>query len=100
MIVSKYRPAYFSGFDKTEHIFNTMKELLNIDWVKEITEYEDLHRLSIAIDEDNNQHKLMAEFREGYDWYVVGFIYGHDITPISDMPIWKEKYKNGATKRQ
>jgi len=97
MKVEQYRPNFFSGFKKSTSHFNTTKELLNIHWIKNFKENPNFHRFSISRDErDVPQHKLMAEYEKGLEWWVVAFIRDEDISAINDLPDWSAKYKDKA----
>lgn len=87
--IKQYRPAYFSGFENQVNNFNSIDELLNIDWIKNFTEYKDFFRLSISLaDGFTTEHHLMAEYKNGEDWYVVGSI-DKDTCKLSDeLPIF------------
>jgi chloramphenicol O-acetyltransferase len=74
-IIKQYRPAYFSGYENKTNSFNSLDELLNIDWVKSFSEYKDFFRFSIEIaDEREKNHTLLGEYKNGQSWYVIGFI--------------------------
>ncbi len=64
----QYRPTFYSGFTNKEVEFDTVEELLNIDFVKSWSEDKGFCRYSLSGDH------LMAEFNNGKNWWVVCFI--------------------------
>ena len=57
-IIKQYRPAYFSGFENQVNNFNSIDELLNIDWVKKFTEDKHFFMFSISLAEKfETQHQ-------------------------------------------
>ena len=98
MKAEQYRPNFFSGFEQSKNDFNTTEELLNIEWVKSFKEDPNFHQFSITRDEsgilDKPQHTLMAEYENGFKWWVVAFIRDKDISGIKDLPEWISKHKN------
>ena len=67
--IKQYLPAYFSGFELETRTFNSLEELFKIDWVKEFSNDAVFFRYSIA-----SGHILMAEYDNGFEQEVVGFI--------------------------
>ncbi len=90
--IHQYRPMFFDGYDNQINEFNSIDELLNIDWVKNFSLGMDekpnphFHKYSIS---DDGRPTLMAEFEDGKTWYVIGFI--DDIEPVKDLPPWRPK---------
>jgi hypothetical protein len=70
----KYIPgfAFDPRDDKIIRNFNTINELLSIDFVKSWKKHRNFYRFSLA-----NEH-LMAEFKNGDEWYIIGTIYTDD----------------------
>jgi len=62
--------------------FDTLEELLSIPRIKQWKDKPSFYRYSIA---DNNT--LMAELNSGYEWWVIGYVYG-----LVDLPRWEPKY--------
>lgn len=72
--------------------FETYEELIEIDFVKEYMgnppwrNLRIFHRFSLG----ENGKKLMAEYNEGRNWWVVGYLSkDHGL----DLPEWKPKKK-------
>lgn len=74
-IIKQYRPSFFSGFEIQQNRFETLEQLLNIEWVKKFSKYENFYRYSIDLAEHyETSHTLMAEYKNGNEWWIVGFI--------------------------
>lgn len=71
MIVRRYRPAFFSGFEDEQAKANTLDELTAIPWVASWTQDDQFHRLSVA-----RNDLLMAELDGGQHWHVVAILDG------------------------
>ena len=83
-VAHQYRPAFFSGFPDLEDIpFDTLDELMAIEWVKGWTEGERLKRFSLSRDQPGYHH-LMAEMTNGKFWVVA--IIDND---VPELPTWK-----------
>lgn len=76
--IRQHRPAFFEGFDNATVEFNTLEELLAIPWVKNFSTIKGFHRFSVS---DNH---LMAEYRMGREWWVVGFLKDKNV----GLPLW------------
>jgi hypothetical protein len=100
--IIQYRPSYFSGYENAINEFNSLDELLNIEWVDAFKRLPNdqispsFHQFSINKWSDQNDHKyvLIAEYKEGFEWWVVGYIDDNEI--IKELPIWKAKYEKHA----
>lgn len=72
--------------------FETLDELLVIPWVKRWREFPRFHQFS-----QSDRH-LMAEFRGGREWWVVGLL----SNPVEGLPVWDhgiyEVWENGIAK--
>lgn len=87
--IRQHIPAFFGGFDQQTVDFETVEELLSISWVHHFSEHPDFHRFSLHKD----GRTLMAEYKEGAYWLVVGFIklpLWH-ISP-DELPTWEPKF--------
>lgn len=78
--IVRHLPGYID-FDPECVGFNTLEELLNIDWVKWWSKQSNFHRYSY-------DSYLMAEFDEGYTWYAIGMLRNS-----VNLPKWEAKYK-------
>ena len=94
MEAEQYRPNFFSGFEQEKNHFNNSNELLNIDWIKNFAKNDNFHRFSIKRDKHAGkpQHVLVAEYDNGFRWWVVALIRDKDISRIDDVPEWEAKY--------
>lgn len=98
--IRQYRPAFVTGFKNATVPFKSLSELLEIDFVKNFKHdlFDDeskidplFHQFSISVGEERDDYPLMAEYDNGYSWYVVGFINCLDL--VRELPVWKPKYK-------
>ena len=77
----EYVPGFVdNGEDLKEVTFKTTKELLKIPFVKRWSKDKEFYRFSIS---DEN---LMAEFKNGKEWWVIGNI---ERPEEVDLPQWK-----------
>ena len=89
--IRQHQPAFCSAYEKETSEFNSAQSLLNIPWVVNFRKlingkpYPEFYRHSIA---DGNT--LMAEYKNGYSWWVVGFIDNPEL--VKEMPVWASKY--------
>jgi hypothetical protein len=98
MKAEQYRPNFFSGFEQEQNNFDNTQKLLNIEWVKSFSNHDNFHRFSLSRDENKYggkpQHSLMAEYNNGFEWWVVAMIRDENISGIDDIPEWEAKYKD------
>lgn len=64
--------------------FETSEELFNHDYIKWHTKQPLFTRFSLADD-----HTLMAEYKDGFEWWVVGYI---NYPSSLNLPKWRTKY--------
>jgi len=79
MTIKQYRPAFCEGFEDETSTFNSRGELETIPWVANFKTDPTFFQFSIS---DN---MLMAEYRKGTEWWVVGFF----SEPVDFLPEWK-----------
>ena len=82
MKIKQYMPNYFDGFPLEEAEFESVEELRKIPFVKRWIEGPHFERFSLNC--SKSSVALMAELREGKEWWVVGFISGGK----PDLPRW------------
>ena len=98
--IYRYRPAFFSGFKSETVEFNTLEELLNIDFVKGFSKTRDgtpdpeFFKYSYSQYPELRSHKddeftLMAEYKDGREWFVIGNVV--DSIPPDGLPKWIPK---------
>ena len=95
-IIKQHMPNFVS-IDPQEAEFETLEDLMNVEFVKRWTDNgwgDAFHRFSISHDDwmvkygyEDYMH-LMAEMDGGEKWYVVGYIYGSSPEEIG-LPEWK-----------
>jgi hypothetical protein len=64
--------------------FETWEELLSHDYINWYKRQPSFTRFSLA-----DQHTLMAEYRDGFEWWVVGYI---NYPSSLHLPEWRAKY--------
>jgi len=74
--IKQHIPAFCEGFDKKTAEFNTLEELLGVAFVKNFTRVPTFFRFS-----QNDRH-LIAEYRGGREWWVVGYLQ----KPVEALP--------------
>lgn len=91
--IKQYRPGYFSGYVNHVSSFNSLKELLNIKWIKEFSKSKNFYRYSIDLADSypSSRHILMAEYKNGTEWWVIGFIDKN--TEIKGIELFNPKEK-------
>ena len=91
--IKQHIPGFVSGYDPVTAKFETLNDLLNIDfvkrWAKDREEWTDAF-YQISMDENYGVIYLMAELSGGFKWYVVGYITGIDKNDLG-LPQWKAK---------
>lgn len=77
--ITRHNPGAVSMSEEhsTTVEFNTIEELCEITFVKRWMSQPLFYRLS------SNKNLLMAEFKEGKEWWVVGFL-----KYLLELPIW------------
>lgn len=95
MIVTRYRPAYFTGFPDEQVTVGTLADLMTVPWVAQWTEISTFHRFSVG--DYYGKGLLMCELDEGQTWWVVAIL---DSTDNLGLPRWqpiptKEGEKDG-----
>jgi hypothetical protein len=96
--IKRHRPAYFSGFDDEKSEFNSLTELFNIEWVDNFRKLPNnrvntnFHRYSVSKSVSSNGYVLIAEYDNGFEWWVIGFT--DDDKIINELPEWEAKYKD------
>jgi hypothetical protein len=89
MFIKQYVSAFTDRRNALTVDYFDIKSLLNINFVKHYSEQENFFRYSITenVVEHSDEIVLMAEFNNGKNWYIVGY--------LSDkvrLPEWKPKY--------
>jgi hypothetical protein len=70
------------GYPKALVEFNTLEELLAIPWVKSFSVHKTFYRYSVS------DYHLMAEYRGGREWWVIGQLKNNDI----GLPKWDKGF--------
>lgn len=76
MKIKEYIPNFCSGFDARVSDFSSKEDLLNIDWLKCVADYEDFSGYMV------NGNYLMATYNYNTNkkpsWYVIGSFYDEE----------------------
>ncbi len=88
MLVAQYIPSFATGIEPYINKFNSLDELLNIEWINRHTRNPDFYKFSIS----KPDNLFMVEHDEGYRWFVIGKLY--DINSSLELPKWKAKEDN------
>lgn len=84
--VKQHIPPFCDGFNPIEHEISNLKDLLDLDFVKQFKEQNlgsDFYKYSL----DHfigNTYLLMAEYDSGKKWFVVAYLDNF----ISGLPKW------------
>lgn len=91
-VILQYRPSSFTGCKGEARDYNTLQELLTIDWVNHYSKLPGFYRFSVSTYNKIIKYwLLMAEYKDGFDWYVVGYIQSPIIA--AQLPFFEPKYK-------
>lgn len=83
--IRQHIPGYFDGFEPQETDFETLEELLEIDWVKDYLIWEDQKGLHFVRGDDS----LLVANEDHTWWWCVGHV-----TPGSIDSLPKCKYND------
>ena len=83
MKVDRYLPACFSGYPEEHAHFNSLDELLKIEWIVSFKEQKEFYQYSIS-----REQWLIAEFKEGREWWVIAYF--PDV--YDELPLWFPKW--------
>jgi len=100
--VSQYRPAFFEGFDNWEGEVGTLEELLDVGFIARWKDAPGFYRFSLQRhyvsrdyfargDPPESISLLMAELREGREWWVVAKLEGEDLAAFAALPEFEGK---------
>lgn len=86
--ITEHIPVHAFGFSEAQTLdFHTTEELLSIDFVKSHIKQEGFSRYSIHVRSGKIRAPLLAEYNNGKQWFVIGFLDG-DLTNVV-LPEWK-----------
>lgn len=89
--IKQHIPNWVDGYEPEITEFNTLDELLAIPWVKKWTTIPEFYRFSASSDQSADRFlvpemtHLMAELKQGREWWVVGLM-KHN---VPELPEWK-----------
>lgn len=87
----QYRPAFFEGFVNEEGTVETLAELLALEFVQNFARYN-FTRFSLSDERMTpaSPINLMAEYRDGKEWWVVALLWPDGEL---DLPKWEPVYE-------
>lgn len=92
----QYRPAFFDGFTNEEGETSDCTDLLNRDFVANFANRFDFYRFSIGSSVETPTGAmctLMAEYKEGREWWVVAYLWPEYSEELAALPKWKPRDK-------
>jgi hypothetical protein len=95
--VSQYHPSFFEGFDNWTGEVETLEELLGLEFVARWTGLPEFYRFSLQRDYVAQDYfapgdpprsisLLIAEVKEGREWWVVAKLEGEDLYAFGRLP--------------
>jgi hypothetical protein len=95
--VSQYRPNFFEGFDNWTGEVGTLEELMGVEFIARWAEAPEFSRFSLQRgyclrdyfapgDPPETISLLMAELKEGREWWVVAKFEGEDLSAFASLP--------------
>lgn len=100
----QHLPAYVEA-DRQTVIAESKEALLDFDFVRRFSERPAFHQFAASgIETDPKTGKLyitlVAELDEGYEWFVVGYVYA-DLERLTglDFPLWAPKYREAEARQ-
>lgn len=103
MTLIEHVPSFVSGYDPKEFEFNSLDELFKLNTLKKFMDDLWFHKFSVqkectSFDEiefhyfPKFRYTLMAEYNNGYKWWVVGYIVTEGESEVLDkLPKWVAK---------
>jgi hypothetical protein len=93
----QHRPGFFEGFTNEEGDLPDLDEVLKLEFVNNFSLSPKFHRFSIGTPTASPQHSgwmttLMAEYREGREWWVVAYLWPEDREELNSLPKWEPIY--------
>jgi hypothetical protein len=91
----QHRPAYFEGFENLEGDVPNVERLLEIEFIKNFGTLPNFHRFSFGSGIETPTGwmvTLMAEYREGYEWWVVAYLWPQHRDELEGLPKWEAMY--------
>lgn len=88
-----HRPGFIDADDAPPELaFDTLDELLAMDWVKGFSEHEHFNHYALGLHQtmfrgDKGEHHLMGVYKDGKEWWVIGYL-SENATRLG-LPIWK-----------
>jgi hypothetical protein len=95
--VNQYRPNFFEGFDNWSGEVETLEGLLEVAFIARWKDAPEFYRFSLHRNYCPRDHfapgdppasisLLLAELKEGREWWVVAKLEGEDLSPFGRLP--------------
>ena len=95
--VTQHHPAFFEGFDNWTGEVTTLEELLALEFIARWREAPEFYRFSLQRDYVSRDYfapgdppqtisLLIAEVKEGREWWVVAKLEGEDLYAFGRLP--------------
>jgi hypothetical protein len=99
----QHRPTFFEGFENLEGEVADLEELLKIEFIANFTTGPGFYRFSRGSEVDSPEQygllcTLMAEYKEGFEWWVVAYLWPEKAEELAGLPKWEAKYKDKPKK--
>jgi hypothetical protein len=93
----QHRPVFFEGYENEEGDIPDLERLLELNFIKNFGTLPNFHRFSVGSTVETptgGMITLMAEYREGKEWWVVAYLWPQDRDELEGLlPKWKPVYE-------
>ena len=96
--LTEHTAIHRSKGDTEAILFNSAKELLKINFVRSHSKQDGFFRYSIHRSSGEHRIPLLAEYKNGEKWVIIGFIDG-DISKL-ELPDWKNPENSFGYKQE
>jgi hypothetical protein len=84
--------------------FSSLDELLTAEGIVGFSEHENFSGYALIIDEPvswikNTEHHLMATYKDGAEWWVVGYL-SNNAKDLFDLPVWEARKPGYIPKKE
>ncbi len=88
--ITRHIPSFMEGVEAKTCEFNSVEELLTIDWVDNFTKRSRMTFYQFSVSRPwYAEAALMAEYDDGTTWAVVGYFKDGEV--VSELPNWEPK---------
>jgi len=94
-MVIKHIPTCCDEYIQDTQEYTSIEELLAIPWIASWKDIPTFYRFSISYEayplRDASIARLMAEFKDGYEWWVIAHLPNYKAFLLLDLPKWEAK---------